>query len=120
MRLDLKKQVYQSIDMRTIFLFGGILSLAIAMETTVTGADVANAVAGLMVPDTPMFVIMPALFLIGGSLAYPPPIGMPANVMIPKPGGYTLQDCAKAGVSLILVSTVVSMTQLPILFPFLP
>ena len=40
--------------------------------------------------------------------------------MILGPGGYTLKDCAKAGVSLILVSTVVSMTQLPILFPFLP
>ncbi|WP_108502550.1 SLC13 family permease [Paracoccus indicus] len=156
-----EKQAYQSIDARTIFLFGGILSLATAMETTGAGTAVANAVLGLMGPDTPMFVIMLAIFLIavaltnfmsntattallvpiglsisttigadpravlmaiviGGSLAYATPIGMPANVMVLGPGGYTFKDYAKAGVPLILVSTVVSMTLLPILFPFFP
>ncbi|WP_378949558.1 SLC13 family permease [Paracoccus sp. R86501] len=156
-----EKQAYQSIDARTIFLFGGILSLATAMDTTGAGTSVANAVLGLMGPDTPMFVIMLAIFLIavaltnfisntattallvpiglsisttigtdprallmaiviGGSLAYATPIGMPADVMVLGPGGYSFKDYAKAGPPLILVSTVVSMILLPILFPFFP
>lgn len=156
-----EKQAYQSIDARTIFLFGGILSLATAMETTGAGTAVANAVLGLLGPDTPMFLIMLTIFLIavaltnfmsntattallvpiglsisttigadpravlmaiviGGSLAYATPIGMPANVMVLGPGGYTFKDYAKAGLPLILVSTIVSMTLLPILFPFFP
>lgn len=156
-----EKQAYQSIDARTIFLFGGILSLATAMETTGAGAAVANSVLGLLGNDTPMFLIMLAIFLIavaltnfmsntattallvpiglsistaigadpravlmaiviGGSLAYATPIGMPANVMVLGPGGYSFKDYARAGLPLILVSTIVSMTLLPILFPFFP
>lgn len=160
-RVITEEQAYQSIDARTIFLFGGILSLATAMETTGAGTAVANAVLGLLGPDTPMFLIMLTIFLIavaltnfmsntattallvpiglsisttigadpravlmaiviGGSLAYATPIGMPANVMVLGPGGYTFKDYAKAGLPLILVSTIVSMTLLPILFPFFP
>jgi solute carrier family 13 (sodium-dependent dicarboxylate transporter), member 2/3/5 len=156
-----EKQAYQSIDARTIFLFGGILALATAMETTGAGAAVANSVLGLLGNDTPMFLIMLAIFLIavaltnftsntattallvpiglsistaigadpravlmaiviGGSLAYATPIGMPANVMVLGPGGYSFKDYAKAGLPLILVSTIVSMILLPILFPFFP
>lgn len=156
-----EKQAYQSIDARTIFLFGGILSLATAMETTGAGTTVANAVLGLLGPDTPMFVIMLTIFLIavaltnfmsntattallvpiglsisttigadpravlmaiviGGSLAYATPIGMPANVMVLGPGGYRFKDYVKAGLPLILVSSIVSMILLPIFFPFFP
>ena len=58
--------------------------------------------------------------VIGGSCAYATPIGMPANTMVIGAGGYTFKDYAKAGVPLILVSTVVSMILLPILYPFFP
>lgn len=58
--------------------------------------------------------------VIGGSLAYVTPIGMPANVMVLGPGGYAFKDYTKAGLPLILASTIVSMTLLPILFPFFP
>lgn len=156
-----EKQAYESIDAKTIFLFGGILSLATAMETTGAGTAVANGVLGLLGPETPMFFIMLAIFLlavaltnfmsntattallvpiglsisttigadpravlmaivIGGSLAYATPIGMPANVMVLGPGGYTFKDYVKAGLPLIVVSTIVSMIILPILFPFFP
>ncbi|XMO92441.1 SLC13 family permease (plasmid) [Paracoccus sp. ME4] len=156
-----EKQAYQSIDARTIFLFGGILSLATAMETTGAGTAGANAVLGLLGPDTPMFLIMLTILLIavaltnfmsttgttallvpiglsisttigadpravlmaiiiGGSLAYATPIGMPANVMMLGPGGYTFKDYTKAGLPLVLGSTIVSMTFLPILSPLFP
>lgn len=156
-----EKQAYNSIDTQTIFLFGGILALAEAMEKTGAGVVVANSVLGLTGPETPMFVVMLVIFLlavvmtnfmsntattailvpigmsistaigadpravlmaivIGGSLAYATPIGMPANVMVLGPGKYTFFDYTKAGLPLIIVSTVVAMTLLPILFPFYP
>ena len=58
--------------------------------------------------------------VIGGSCTYATPIGMPANTMVVTAGGYTFKDYAKAGVPLILVSTVVSMILLPIFYPFFP
>ncbi|GHB24449.1 membrane transport protein [Pseudovibrio japonicus] len=152
---------YKSIDANTIFLFGGILSLAAAMQKTDAGGVIAAGVLGLIGPQTPIFFIMLIIFLlavvmtnfisntattallvpigmsistsigadpravlmaivIGGSLAYATPIGMPANLMVLVPGGYKFKDYAKAGLPLILVSTIVSMTLLPILFPFYP
>jgi solute carrier family 13 (sodium-dependent dicarboxylate transporter), member 2/3/5 len=156
-----ERQAYNSIDAGTIFLFGGILALAAAMEKTGAGPMIANAVLDTLGPDTPIFFVMLVLFLlavvltnfmsntattamlvpigmsisttigadpravmmalvIGGSLAYATPIGMPANVMVLRPGGYTFADYTKAGLPLIVVSTIVSMVLLPILFPFYP
>ena len=156
-----EEQAYRSIDAKTIFLFGGVLSLAAAMEKTGAGQVIAETVLGFTGPETPMFVFVLVIFLlavvmtnfmsntattallvpislsistqigadpravlmatvIGGSLAYATPIGMPANVMVLGPGRYTFNDYARAGLPLILVSTVVSMILLPILFPFFP
>ncbi|MBA4491559.1 SLC13 family permease [Paracoccus sp. S1E-3] len=154
-------EAYQSIDAKTIFLFGGILSLATAMEKTGAGQVIAETVLGFTGPETPMFVFLLVIFLlavvmtnfmsntattallvpislsisaqigadpravlmatvIGGSLAYATPIGMPANVMVLGPGKYTFLDYTRCGLPLILVSTVVAMILLPILFPFFP
>ena len=156
-----EEQAYRSIDAKTIFLFGGILSLATAMEKTGAGQVIAETVLGFTGPETPMFVFLLVIFLlavvmtnfmsntattallvpismsisaqigadpravlmatvIGGSLAYATPIGMPANVMVLGPGKYTFMDYTKAGLPLIVVSTVVAMILLPILFPFYP
>ncbi len=156
-----EEQAYRSIDAKTIFLFGGILSLATAMEKTGAGQVIAETVLGVTGPETPMFVFLLVIFLlavvmtnfmsntattallvpislsisaqigadpravlmatvIGGSLAYATPIGMPANVMVLGPGRYTFMDYTRAGLPLILVSTVVAMILLPILFPFFP
>lgn len=161
LRVITENQAYQSIDARTIFLFGGILSLATAMEKTGAGAIVAETVLHLIGPETPMFIIMLVIFLIavaltnfmsntattallvpiglslsnsigadpravlmaiviGGSLAYATPIGMPANVMVLGPGQYRFMDYTRAGLPLILVCTVVCMILLPLLFPFFP
>ena len=156
-----EEQAYRSIDAKTIFLFGGVLSLAAAMQKTGAGQVIAETVLSFTGPETPMFVFLLVIFLlavvmtnfmsntattallvpislsisaqigadpravlmatvIGGSLAYATPIGMPANVMVLGPGRYTFNDYARAGLPLILVSTVVAMILLPILFPFFP
>ena len=85
--------------------------------TTALMAPIAVSIAQGMGAD-PSAVLMACV--IGGSCAYATPIGMPANTMVVTAGGYTFKDYAKAGVPLILVSTVVSMILLPIFYPFFP
>ena len=156
-----EKNALKSIDLKTIFLFGGTLSLASALQTTGAGEDIAKAVIGVLGENPSPYVLTFVVFMlccvltnfmsntattalmapicvsiaegmgadpravlmacvIGGSCAYAPPIGMPANTMVVTAGGYTFKDYAKAGIPLILVATVVSMILLPILYPFFP
>ena len=86
-----EKDALLSIDLKTIFLFGGTLSLASALEATGAGELIADKV-----------------------------IGMPANTMVVTAGGYTFKDYAKAGIPMIVVATIVSMILLPIFYPFFP
>lgn len=156
-----EKQAYKSIDMQTIFLFGGTLALAAALESTGAGALIADTVIGLLgenaSPFTLLFVVLlissaltnfmsntattallvpvslsiatgmgadPRAVLmatvIGGSMAYATPIGMPANTMVLAPGGYKFRDYTKAGLPLMILALIVSLILLPIFFPFYP
>lgn len=156
-----EKEAYKSIDMQTIFLFGGTLALAKALETTGAGVAIADFVIGMLGENVSPFILLVAIFMlscimtnfmsntattallvpisisiaagmgadpravvmatvIGGSCAYATPIGMPANTMVMSVGGYKFIDYVKAGLPLILVSTVVSLILLPILYPFFP
>ena len=56
--------------------------------------------------------------VIAGSCAYATPIGMPANTMVYNIAGYSFMDYVKAGLPLIVVSSIVALVLLPILFPF--
>ena len=156
-----EKDALASIDLKTIFLFGGTLSLAAALEQTGAGELIAEKVIGMLGDNPSPYVLTFVIFMlccvmtnfmsntattalmvpigisiaqgmgadpsavlmacvIGGSCAYATPIGMPANTMVVTAGGYTFKDYAKAGVSMILVATVVSMILLPIFYPFFP
>ena len=125
-----EKQALNSIDLKTIFLFGGTLSLAAALEKTGAGEMVAETVMNLLGENPSPYVLTFAVFMlccimtnfmsntattallvpicvsiaqgmgadpravliacvIGGSCAYAPPIGMPANTMVLGAGGYT-------------------------------
>lgn len=156
-----EKEALKSIDLKTIFLFGGTLSLATALEETGAGEMIADAVIGALGANPSPFILTFVVFLlccvmtnfmsntattalmapiclsiaqgmnadpravlmacvIGGSCAYATPIGMPANTMVVGAGNYTFNDYVKSGLPLILIATVVSMTVLPIAFPFFP
>ena len=156
-----EKDALASIDLKTIFLFGGTLSLAAALEQTGAGELIAEKVIGMLGDNPSPYVLTFVIFMlccvmtnfmsntattalmvpigisiaqgmgadpsavlmacvIGGSCAYATPIGMPANTMVLTAGGYTFKDYAKAGIPLIVVSTVVSMILLPIMYPFYP
>jgi len=87
-----------------------------------------TATTALMVPISlsisqaigadPRAVLMATV--IGGSMAYATPIGMPANTMVYNIGGYKFNDYAKAGLPLILICGTVALILLPIFFPFFP
>ncbi len=156
-----EKQAYRAIDMQTIFLFGGTLALAAALEKTGAGKMLANHAIGMLGDNASPFALLVVVFVIaavltnfmsntattallvpislsiaqgmgadpravlmatviGGSCAYATPIGMPANTMVLSPGGYRFRDYMKAGLPLIVCSTVVSLFLLPIFFPFFP
>lgn len=156
-----EKQAYKSIDTQTIFLFGGTLALAAALESTGAGAIIANTVIGLLGENASPFALLVAVLLIssvltnfmsntattallvpvslsiatgmgadpravlmatviGGSMAYATPIGMPANTMALSPGGYKFRDYTKAGLPLMVLALIVSLILLPIFFPFSP
>lgn len=59
-----EKQAIDSIDMKTIFLFGGTLSLAKALEETGAGEYMAMSVINLIGQDSSPFVLLVAVFLI--------------------------------------------------------
>ncbi|MCC8167059.1 MAG: SLC13 family permease [Planctomycetes bacterium] len=156
-----ENDAYKSIDMQTIFLFGGTLALAAALDKTGAGKIIADGAIGFLGENASPFALLVVVFLIsailtnfmsntattallvpislsiatgmgadpravlmatviGGSCAYATPIGMPANTMVLSAGGYRFRDYMKAGLPLIVCSTIVSLILLPILFPFFP
>ena len=59
-----EKQAYKSIDMQTIFLFGGTLALAKALEVSGAGTMIADAVIGLMGSNPSPLLLTFVIFMI--------------------------------------------------------
>lgn len=59
-----EKEAYEAIDLQTIFLFGGTLSLAKALETTGAGEKIANVVIGALGDNVSPFVLLVVVFLL--------------------------------------------------------
>ncbi|SWX51423.1 putative cation transporter [Klebsiella pneumoniae] len=57
-----EKQAYKAIDSQTIFIFGGILALAKALEMTGAGKLVADQVIGLLGNNSSPFMLLVAVF----------------------------------------------------------
>lgn len=85
--------------------------------TTALMVPISLSIAQSMGAD-PRAVLMATV--IGGSMAYATPIGMPANTMVYNIGGYKFRDYVKSGLPLILICGTVALILLPILFPFFP
>ena len=63
-----EKQAYGGIDWTTIFLFGGMLPLAEAMDKTGAGAMIANGVVGIIGSNASPLIIVMAMFLLSCGL----------------------------------------------------
>lgn len=63
-RVITEKQAYRAIDSQTIFLFGGTLALAKALETTGAGAIMARAMIELLGNHASPFLLLSAVLLI--------------------------------------------------------
>lgn len=59
-----EKDAYKAIDMQTIFLFGGTLALAKALEVTGAGAAIADFVIGELGANVSPFVLLVAIFML--------------------------------------------------------
>lgn len=100
-----------------ILLSAGLTNFMSNTATTALLVPISLSIAQGMGAD-PRAVLMATV--IGGSMAYATPIGMPANTMVYNIGGYKFRDYVKVGVPLIVVAFIVSLILLPILFPFFP
>lgn len=63
-RVITEKQAYQSIDSQTIFLFGGTLALAKALETTGAGELIASSVIALLGQHASPFLLLSAVLVL--------------------------------------------------------
>jgi len=59
-----EKQAYKAIDMQTIFLFGGTLALATALDKTGAGKVIASTVINALGQDASPFILLVAIFMI--------------------------------------------------------
>lgn len=59
-----EKQAIKSIDMQTIFLFGGTLSLAKALEVTGAGEKIAEVVIGAIGKNSSPFLLLVVIFVL--------------------------------------------------------
>ena len=59
-----EKDALKSIDLKTIFLFGGTLSLASALDKTGAGAEIANIVIGALGENPSPYVLTLVVFLL--------------------------------------------------------
>ncbi|MFA1656739.1 SLC13 family permease [Klebsiella quasipneumoniae] len=59
-----EKQAYQAIDSQTIFIFGGTLALAKALEMTGAGKLVADQVIGLLGNNSSPFMLLVVVFIL--------------------------------------------------------
>lgn len=59
-----EKNALKSIDLKTIFLFGGTLSLASALQETGAGEEIANAVIGVLGKNPSPYVLTFVVFML--------------------------------------------------------
>ena len=59
-----EKNALKSIDLKTIFLFGGTLSLASALQTTGAGEDIAKAVIGVLSENPSPYILTFVVFML--------------------------------------------------------
>ncbi len=105
-----------------------ILALAYIMTMLLTEMITNNAAAVLMYPiclaaartlgvDPMPFVIA---VMMAASASFSTPLGYQTNLMVAGPGGYRFSDFIKVGLPLNLIVAAVSISLIPLIWPFQP
>ena len=129
-----EKDALKSIDLKTIFLFGGTLSLAKALEVTGAGELIADKVIGALGDHpSPVFFTLVVFLLCcvmtnfmsnTATTALMAPICLSIAQGMGADPRAVLMACVIGGscayVTPIVIATVISMIILPIAFPFYP
>ena len=135
-----EKDALASIDLKTIFLFGGTLSLAAALEQTGAGELIAEKVIGMLGDNPSPYVLTFVIFMLccvmtnfmsnTATTALMVPIGISIAQGMGADPSAVLMACVIGGSCAYatpigmpantMVVTVVSMILLPIFYPFFP
>lgn len=105
-----------------------VLALAYAMTVLLTEMITNNAAAVLMYPicmaAAQTLGVSPMPFVIAvmmaASACFATPLGYQTNLMVAGPGGYRFTDFIKVGLPLNLVLGAVSVSLIPLIWPFQP
>ncbi len=100
-----EKKAYKAIDWRTIFLFAGMLPLALAMVQTGAGQVVADAVLNLMGNNTGPYLVMTVLFFLTAGLSQF--MSNTASATLLAPIGYAIANGLGASPQAILMTIAV-------------
>lgn len=100
-----EKQAYASIDMQTIFLFGGTLSLATALEQTGAGAAIAQRIISILGDNASPIVLLTVLFLIACALTNI--MSNTATTSLLVPIGVSISNQLGADPSAVLMAIVI-------------
>ena len=95
---------------------------AVIMTNIITNAAAAAFVFPVTLAMAADMQVSPMPFvmalMLGVSYAFINPVGYQTNLMVQKPGGYTLVDFAKIGLPLTILVGIVVCALVPIFFPF--
>ncbi|MFE3836594.1 SLC13 family permease [Pseudogemmobacter sonorensis] len=104
------------VALAAIFVLTALLGLFISnTATAVLMAPVALALAAGIGSSPLPFAMTVAL---AASAAFMTPVSSPVNMLVVGPGNYRFSDFVKVGVPLTLMALAVSLTLVPLIFPF--
>lgn len=104
------------LTLSVIFFASALLTALVSNVATAVILFPVALTAGLELNVSPVpFIIA---LMVGASASFATPIGYQTNLMVYGPGGYHFNDFMKMGVPITLVVGLVSITLIPLIWPF--
>ncbi len=103
-------------------ILAGLMLLIVVGMMVMPGAVLAVIVTPIAVSAALEMGISPYAFLMGVAYAlaasFMSPLAHPVNAMVMTPGGYRFGDFAKFGMPIVIIVFALSLTLLPLIFPY--
>ncbi|MCD7928630.1 MAG: anion permease, partial [Clostridiales bacterium] len=101
-----EKQALQSIDLKTVLLFGGSLALASALDSTGAGTLIANAIVGILGENPNPLIILLAIFVVTCALTNF--MSNTATTALMVPIAVSLAQSLGADARAVIIATVIA------------